>query len=88
MLGANVMWGLMSPVAKMVFAAGVVAPMVMVDFRVAGAAALFWLTSLFLPREHVPLGDIRGCRKTSTIRYLKNKEQKPQLSQAEAFLCP
>jgi len=37
MLGANVMWGLMSPVAKMVFAAGVVAPMVMVDFRVAGA---------------------------------------------------
>lgn len=58
MLGANVMWGLMSPVAKMVFAAGVVAPMVMVDFRVAGAAVLFWLTSLFLPREHVPLTDI------------------------------
>lgn len=58
MLGANVMWGLMSPVAKIVFAAGVVAPMVMVDFRVAGAAALFWLTSLFLPREHVPTKDI------------------------------
>lgn len=58
MLGANVMWGLMSPVAKMVFAAGVVAPIVMVDFRVAGAAVLFWLTSLFLPREHVPLGDV------------------------------
>ncbi len=58
MLGANVMWGLMSPVAKMVFAAGVVAPIVMVDFRVAGAAVLFWLTSPFLPREHVPLGDV------------------------------
>ncbi len=58
MLGANVMWGLMSPVTKMVFAAGVVTPMVMVDFRVAGAAALFWLTSLFLPREHVPVKDI------------------------------
>ena len=34
MFGANVMWGLMSPVTKMVFAAGVVAPMIMVDFRV------------------------------------------------------
>lgn len=58
MLTANVMWGLMSPVAKTVFAAGVVMPMVMVDFRVAGAALLFWLTSLFLPREHVPPKDI------------------------------
>ena len=58
MFGANVMWGLMSPVTKMVFAAGVVAPMIMVDFRVAGAALLFWITSLFLPQEHVPLKDI------------------------------
>ena len=58
MLTANVMWGLMSPVAKTVFAAGVVMPMVMIDFRVAGAALLFWLTSLFLPREHVPPKDI------------------------------
>ncbi len=58
MLGANVMWGLMSPVAKMVFATGVVAPLIMVDFRVAGAALLFWLTSLFLPKGHVPLKDI------------------------------
>lgn len=58
MLGANVMWGLMSPVAKMVFAAGTVLPAVMVDFRVAGAALLFWLTSLALPKEHVPPGDL------------------------------
>lgn len=58
MLGANVMWGLMSPVVKIVFASGVVLPMIMVDFRVAGAALLFWLTSLFLPREHVPPKDI------------------------------
>ena len=58
MLAANVMWGLMSPVAKIVFATGVVAPMVMVDFRVAGAALLFWITSLFLPKEHVPGRDI------------------------------
>lgn len=58
MLGCNVIWGLMSPVTKMVFAAGTVLPLVMVDFRVAGAALLFWLTSLFLPREHVPLPDL------------------------------
>ena len=58
MLGSNVIWGLMSPVAKMVFAAGVVFPVVMVDFRVAGAALLFWVTSLFTEREHVPVKDI------------------------------
>lgn len=58
MLGANVMWGLMSPVVKIVFATGVVAPMIVVDFRVAGATLLFWLTSLFLPKEHVPPADI------------------------------
>lgn len=58
MLGANVMWGLMSPVVKIIFATGIVAPMIMVDFRVAGAALLFWLTSLFLPTEHVPKKDI------------------------------
>ena len=45
MLGANVMWGLMSPVVKIVFATGVVAPMIVVDFRVAGAALLFWLSA-------------------------------------------
>lgn len=54
MLGANVCWGLMSPVAKLVFASGVIAPIIMVDFRIAGAALLFWITSLFTPHEHVP----------------------------------
>ena len=59
MLGANVMWGLMSPVAKMVFAAGVVAPLVMVDFRVAGAAALFWIWSV--PPGITPVWRAPGC---------------------------
>lgn len=57
MLGANLMWGLMSPVTKLVFAAGVVAPLVMVDFRVFGAAVLFWIASLFTRREHVAAAD-------------------------------
>ena len=57
MLGANICWGLMSPVAKLVFASGVIAPIIMVDFRIAGAAMLFWITSLFTPHEHVPAVD-------------------------------
>lgn len=58
MLGANVMWGMMAPVAKMVMAAGIVAPLLMTDFRIFGAAILFWITSLMLPKEHVPAGDL------------------------------
>lgn len=57
MAGANVMWGLMAPIVKLVLASGVVAPLLLVDFRMAGAAALFWLTSIFLPKEHVPFQD-------------------------------
>lgn len=54
MLGANVCWGLMSPIAKLVFASGIIAPIIMVDFRIAGAAILFWITSIFTKSEHVP----------------------------------
>lgn len=58
MVGANVMWGVMAPVTKLVLASGVVAPLVLVDFRVAGAALLFWIMSLFCPKEHVPWKDV------------------------------
>ncbi|MDE6301392.1 MAG: DMT family transporter [Muribaculaceae bacterium] len=58
MLGANVIWGLMSPVAKVVMGAGIVTPLLMTDLRVMGAALLFWLLSIFTPREHVPLKDL------------------------------
>ncbi len=58
MLGANVMWGLMSPVAKMVMAGAVVTPLLMTDFRIFGAALLFWIASVFSPREHVPPRDL------------------------------
>lgn len=57
MLGANVCWGLMSPIVKLVLASGVMAPIIMVDFRIFGSALLFWITSLFTPREHVPAMD-------------------------------
>ncbi len=57
MLGANVCWGLMSPITKLVFASGIIAPIIMVDFRIVGAALLFWITSLFTQKEHVPAMD-------------------------------
>ena len=53
MLGANTMWGLMAPVAKMVMAAGLVSPLLMTNFRIVGAALLFWTASLFVPDEKV-----------------------------------
>ena len=58
MLGANTMWGLMAPVAKMVVAAGIVSPLLMTSFRILGAALLFWTASLFVPDEKVPPRDL------------------------------
>lgn len=58
MLGANTMWGLMSPVAKLVMAGGIVSPLLMTDFRIVGAAILFWTLSLFSKSEHVPPRDL------------------------------
>lgn len=58
MMGANVTWGLMAPIVKLVLTSGVIAPLLLVDFRMAGAAVLFWITSIFMPKEHVPLQDI------------------------------
>ncbi|MBD5322530.1 MAG: DMT family transporter [Bacteroides sp.] len=58
MLGANTMWGLMAPVAKMVMAAGLVSPLLMTNFRIVGAALLFWTASLFVPDEKVPTRDL------------------------------
>lgn len=47
MLGANTLWGLMSPLSKFVMAAGVVTPLVVTDMRIAGAMVLFWIASFF-----------------------------------------
>lgn len=58
MAGANTMWGLMAPIAKMVMAAGLVSPLLMTNFRILGAALLFWTASLFVPSEKVPPRDL------------------------------
>ncbi|NPD91564.1 DMT family transporter [Xylanibacter muris] len=50
-------WGLMAPLGKDAMTHGITG-IDMVTFRVTGAATLFWITSLFTPKEHVPLRDI------------------------------
>ena len=57
MLGAEVMWGVMAPVSKIVLASAVT-PLLMTNFRVLGAACLFWIASLFIKQEHVKHHDL------------------------------
>lgn len=54
---ASAFWGLMAPLGKDAMTHGLTG-IDMVTFRVTGGALLFWLTSLFLPKEHVPKQDL------------------------------
>lgn len=56
MFGACAGWGLMSPVGKDAMLHGFDG-ITMVSFRVAGACMLFWIASLFAPKEQVPWRD-------------------------------
>ncbi|MDE5666007.1 MAG: DMT family transporter, partial [Duncaniella sp.] len=58
MLGANTTWGMMAPIAKIVMTAGVISPLLLTNFRILGAAILFWTASIFTKYEHVPLRDL------------------------------
>ncbi|HBN63103.1 MULTISPECIES: DMT family transporter [Duncaniella] len=58
MLGANTTWGMMAPIAKIVMTAGVISPLLLTNFRIIGAALLFWTASIFTKYEHVPLRDL------------------------------
>lgn len=52
MLAAELFWGLNAPIGKDAMLHGI-DNLSLVSFRVAGAAALFWIASLFV-REHIP----------------------------------
>ena len=56
MFGACAGWGLMSPVGKDAMLHGFDG-ITMVSFRVAGACLMFWIASLFAPKEQVPWRD-------------------------------
>ncbi|MDE7386605.1 MAG: DMT family transporter [Muribaculaceae bacterium] len=58
MLSANVMWGLMAPLAKFVMITGIITPLIVTNLRIFGAAVLFWIVSLFQKPEHVPGADL------------------------------
>lgn len=62
MLCAGTCWGLMAPIGKNAMLNGIDG-IDLVSFRVLGGALLFWLTSLFTKKEHVPVKDILllGC---------------------------
>ena len=52
------MWGLMSPMSKLLMAGGAVTPLVVTDLRIGGAMVLFWIASLFQKPEHVNHKDL------------------------------
>ena len=56
--GANIVWGLMAPIAKIVMVGGLISPLVLTDLRVFGAAVLFWVASFFAPKETVTKPDL------------------------------
>ena len=58
MLGANLLWGVMSPMSKAVLQSGLVGPLSLTTLRMVGAAAAFWILSLFTRREHVTPHDL------------------------------
>lgn len=55
--GANFIWGAMSPIVKFVFACEFITPLMLVNFRVVGAALLFWLLTPLFGNERVPWRD-------------------------------
>ena len=57
-LGAYTIFGLNIVFCKDIANSEVVSPVVLFTFRALGASALFWLLSLFLPREKVEKGDL------------------------------
>ncbi len=73
MLLANVSWGLMSPLAKVVMAGGVVTPLVLTDMRIFGAMVLFWIMSAFSKPEHVPPHDMLRLFAASLLAIVLNQ---------------
>ena len=73
MLGANVMWGLMSPVAKFVMEGGAVTPLVVTDLRITGAMVLFWIASFFQKPERVAPKDLLKLLGASLLAIVFNQ---------------
>lgn len=73
MFGANSLWGLMSPISKLIMAGGAVSPLVVTDLRIAGAMVLFWITSFFQKPEHVNHKDMAHLFVASLLAIVFNQ---------------
>ncbi len=73
MLCANAMWGLMSPLAKLVMLGGLVTPLVVTDLCVFGAMVLFWIVSFFRKPEHVGHKDLAKLFVASLLAIVFNQ---------------
>lgn len=73
MLLANTGWGLMSPLAKIVMAGGLVTPLVLTDLRIFGAMVLFWVVSLFQKPERVSPPDMARLFGASLLAIVFNQ---------------
>lgn len=56
--GAEVLWGLMAPATKLLYAGAIITPLMLMDMRFFGAAILFWAATPFMKKEHVPHQDL------------------------------
>jgi len=54
---ANVIWGVMAPVAKYVMSQDTVSSFAVTGYRILGACILFWTASLFVRKEEMPRRD-------------------------------
>lgn len=57
MLGAEFLWGVSAPLGKVILLGGV-SPLLLTDCRMLGAAILFWIISIFTPKEKISPDDL------------------------------
>ncbi len=69
-LGAYTIFGFNIIICKELTNAGLVSSLGLFCFRSAGACLLFWLISLFLPKEKVPFKDLCGIFVASMLGFL------------------
>lgn len=69
---ACVFWGLMSPIGKTAMQNGIDS-LDLVFLRACGGAVLFWITSLFTVREHVPVKDVLAFMGAGVLGLIGNQ---------------
>jgi len=73
MIAANISWGLMAPLSKLAMGDPSINPWMLVSFRVIGAAVAFWIASLFVKRERVPLADLKLLALAALLGIIMNQ---------------